>query len=101
MPLVGQDASALDFGPFVQMVLGMSIIYLIGALSSYIYSLLMIKVSNGTLNAIRKDMFNSMQDAPIKYFDTHTHGELMSRYTNDVDAVREAISKGLSMLMAS
>ena len=101
LPLVGQDASALDFGPFVQMILGMSIIYLIGALSSYIYSLLMIKVSNGTLNAIRKDMFNSMQDAPIKYFDTHTHGELMSRYTNDVDAVREAISIGLSMLMAS
>ena len=101
LPLVGQDSQTADFSPFIQMILGMSAIYLIGALSSYIYSFFMIKVSNGTLNAIRKDMFNSMQDAPIKYFDTHTHGELMSRYTNDVDAVREAISIGLSMLMAS
>ncbi|MHC1714401.1 MAG: ABC transporter ATP-binding protein [Acidaminococcaceae bacterium] len=101
LPLVGQDSQTADFRPFIQMILNICVIYLIGALSSYIYSYLMIKVSNGTLNAIRKDMFNSMQDAPVKYFDTHTHGELMSRYTNDVDAVREAISIGLSMLMAS
>lgn len=101
LPLVGKNVQLKDFEPFLRMILGMSAIYLVGALSSYAYSFLMIKVSNGTLNAIRKDMFNSMQDAPIKYFDTHTHGELMSRYTNDVDAVREAISIGLSMLMAS
>ncbi|MGE4588797.1 MAG: ABC transporter ATP-binding protein [Acidaminococcaceae bacterium] len=101
LPLVGQNVQLKDFEPFLRTIIGMSAIYLVGALSSYAYSFLMIKVSNGTLNAIRKDMFNSMQDAPIKYFDTHTHGELMSRYTNDVDAVREAISIGLSMLMAS
>ena len=101
LPLIGQDQQEADFGPFLQMILIMSFIYLIGALSSYIYSFFMIRISNGTLNAIRKDLFNRMQDLPIKYFDTHTHGELMSRYTNDVDAIREAISIGLSQLMAS
>lgn len=101
LPLIGKNPQETDLGPLRQMILMMSFIYLIGALSSYIYSLFMIRISNGTLNAIRKDLFNRMQDLPIKYFDTHTHGELMSRYTNDVDAIREAISIGLSQLMAS
>lgn len=101
LPLIGQDPQEADYGPFLRMILIMSFIYLFGALSSYIYSFFMIRISNGTLNAIRKDLFNRMQDLPIKYFDTHTHGELMSRYTNDVDAIREAISIGLSQLMAS
>lgn len=101
LPLAGQNPEETDFGTFIRMILVMSAVYLTGALSSYIYSYLMINISNGTLNTIREDMFNSMQDAPIRYFDTHTHGELMSRYTNDVDAIREAISIGLSQLMAS
>jgi len=101
IPLIGKHPQGADFRPFVQMIGMMSGIYLLGALSSYVYSRLMTQISNGTLNAIRKDLFNSMQDLPIKYFDTHTHGELMSRYTSDVDTLREAISNGVTQLMTS
>lgn len=101
LPLIGKHPQAADFHPFIQMIAIMSAIYLLGALSSYVYSRFMIQISNGTLNAIRKDLFNSMQDLPIKYFDTHTHGELMSRYTSDVDTLREAISNGGTQLMTS
>ena len=61
----------------------------------------MLQVSQKTLNIIRKDLFNHMQDLPIKFFDTHTHGELMSRYTNDVDTLRECISQSFVQLVSS
>ncbi len=101
IPLIGKHPQGKDFLPFIQMITVMGVIYLLGALSSYAYSRFMIQISNGTLNAIRKDLFNSMQDLPIQYFDTHTHGELMSRYTSDVDTLRDAISNGVTQLMAS
>ncbi|WP_010250930.1 ABC transporter ATP-binding protein [Acetivibrio cellulolyticus] len=101
IPLIGKSPQDADFGPFIQMILIICAVYLVGALSSYLYSRIMIKISHGTLNAIRKDLFESMQDLPIKYFDTHTHGELMSRYTNDVDTLREAISNGVTQLITS
>ena len=76
-------------------------IYLAGVISTYIYNRLMVKISCGILNKIRDDMFTHMQTLPISYFDTHTHGELMSRYTNDVDTLREVMSSSLPQLVMS
>jgi ATP-binding cassette subfamily B multidrug efflux pump len=101
IPLIGKNPSDADLLPFVHMILLLCSIYLTGALSTYIYNRIMVKISNHALNSIRKDLFNSMQDLPIKYFDTHTHGELMSRYTSDVDTLREAISNGVTQLITS
>lgn len=101
IPLIGKNPQKADLRPFIEMILIMCAIYLVGALSSYLYSRIMIKICHGTLNVIRRDLFNKMQDLPIKYFDTHTHGELMSRYTNDVDTLREAISNGVTQLISS
>lgn len=76
-------------------------IYLAGVISVYIYNRLMVHISCGILNKIRDDMFTHMQTLPISYFDTHTHGELMSRYTNDVDTLREVMSFSLPQLVMS
>ncbi len=101
IPLIGSKPSQADLTPFIHMILLLCAIYLTGALSTYVYSFIMIKISNCALNSIRKDLFNRMQDLPIKYFDTRTHGELMSRYTSDVDTLREAISNGVTQLITS
>ena len=101
VPLIGKKLQPNDLAPFAKTILIIGAIYLFGALCSYVYSRLMINISNGTLNSIRKDLFNKMQDLPIKYFDTHTHGELMSRYTSDVDTLRDAISQGVTQLISS
>ena len=101
VPLIGKNTQASDFEPLIKMLMTMIAIYLIGAAASYLYARIMIFVSNKTLNTIRKDLFNHMQDLPIKYFDTHTHGELMSRYTSDVDTLRESLNNGVTQLMTS
>ena len=101
VPLIGKKLQPTDLAPFAKTILIIGAIYLFGALCSYVYSRLMINISNGTLNSIRKDLFNKMQDLPTKYFDTHTHGELMSRYTSDVDTLRDAISQGVTQLISS
>ena len=75
--------------------------YLMGVISTYVYNRLMVHISSGILNKIRDDMFTHMQTLPISYFDTHTHGELMSRYTNDVDTLREVMSSSLPQLVMS
>lgn len=82
-------------------VLGvMAAVYLIGALCTLIYSRLMVKVSQGCLKSIRDDMFNHMQSLPIRYFDTNTHGDIMSHYTNDTDTLRQFISQALPQLLS-
>ncbi len=101
VPLIGKNTQASDFEPLIRMLMTMIAIYLLGATASYLYARIMIFVSNKTLNTIRKDLFNHMQDLPIKYFDTHTHGELMSRYTSDVDTLRESLNNGVTQLMTS
>ncbi|MGM9973912.1 MAG: ABC transporter ATP-binding protein [Clostridiaceae bacterium] len=100
-PLIGTNPSLSQLTPFISKLILLGCVYGLGALSTYIYARLMLNISNGTLNSVRKDLFNKMQDLPIKYFDTHTHGELMSRFTNDVDTLREAISQGVTQLMTS
>lgn len=75
--------------------------YLVGIVSSFIYSRLMAIVTQGFLNKMRQNMFGSMQSLPIKYFDTHTHGDIMSHYTNDIDTLRQLISQSIPQLFAS
>lgn len=79
----------------------MGIIYIIGIISTYVYRRIMAVVSQGVLKQIRDDMFSKMQTFPIKYFDTHTHGEIMSYYTNDTDTLSQMISESLPHLISS
>lgn len=101
LPLVGKNPQGADFLPLIRLLVIAGSVLLSGALVSYIYSRMMVTISTTALNAIRRDLFNRMEDLPIKYFDTHTHGELMSRYTNDVDTLREAISQGGTQIISS
>ena len=99
VPFIGSGSA--DLSGFIGMLCLMGCIYLAGAISTYCYNRLMISISNRTLGAIRRDLFDHMQDLPIRYFDTHTHGELMSRYTSDVDTLRECISQSTPQLLSS
>ncbi len=82
-------------------ILIMALVYLTGVLSTLIYTRIMARISQGVLKEIRDEMFNKMQTFPIKYFDTHTHGEIMSYYTNDVDTLSQMISQSLPQFIAS
>ncbi len=77
------------------------VIYLIGTLSTLIYNRMMVTIAQGTLKTIRDEMFSKMQHLPVKYFDTHTHGEIMSLYTNDTDTLRQLIAQSLSQMVSS
>lgn len=84
-------ASNPDFSGLLNLIMVMGCIYLAGAVSTLIYNMLMAKVSQGVLKDIRNDMFGHMQTLPLKYFDTHSHGDIMSSYTNDTDTLRQMI----------
>ncbi len=101
VPYIGKSPSQLEMQPFIRMIVLMASIYLAGVLATYGYSRLMVNIANRTLFALRNDLFGNMQDLSLNYFDTHTHGELMSRYTNDVDTVREALSQGITQFISS
>lgn len=92
-PLIGQVAP--NFTPLIIAIVIMAAIYLVGVISTYIYGYLMASISQAGLDKIRKDMFSKMQKLSLSYFDTTSHGDIMSRYTNDVDAVRELMSQVL------
>ena len=79
----------------------MAVIYLVGSLSGWIYNRLMVTVAQGTLKKIRDEMFAKMQRLPVRYFDSHTHGEIMSLYTNDTDTLRQLIAQSLAQLISS
>lgn len=81
-----------DFSPLAHALMKLAAVLMVGALCSYIHSRLMINVSQGTLKRLRIDVFSHMQQLPIKYFDTHAHGNTMSVYTNDIDTLRQMIS---------
>ena len=76
-------------------------IYYLGVIATYVYNRIMIYVSNGTLNRIRDDMFSHMESLPIKYFDTHAHGDIMSCYTNDTDTLRQMVSQSIPQLISA
>ena len=82
-------------------VIKMAIVYLVALISSYAYQRIMVNVSTGVLKKIRDDLFVHMETLDIKYFDTNTHGELMSRFTNDTDAIREMLSQGIPQFISS
>ncbi len=105
-PIINEIGRVVQNGTFdatniIKYLLIIGIIYVCGAVSQYIYQRLMLNISQGTLNLLRKDLFDHLQSLPIKFFDTHTHGELMSRFTNDTDTIREAISQGLVQTISS
>ena len=90
-----------DLSNLFMAVVGMGVMYLVGITATYIYNRLMINISQGVLRQVREDMFNHMQSLPIKYFDTHAHGEIMSTYTNDVDTLRQMISQSIPQVFSS
>ena len=86
----------------LMMMIGfMALIYIIGIASSYLYNRLMAVISQGVLKDIRDEMFSKMEALPIKYFDTHTHGDIMSHYTNDTDTLRQMISQSFPQIISS
>lgn len=99
LPFVGQQNP--DLSAFIRMLAIMAIVYATGALATFAYNRLMITIATGTLYHIRTDLFSRMQKLTIKYFDTHTHGELMSRYTNDTDALRNMLSQSFVNIFSS
>lgn len=93
--------SVADFSPLLSAIIRIAIIYLLGVSASFLQQKLMIYVAQGSLLTIRAKIFASMEKLPIKYFDTHPHGEIMSIYTNDVDTLRQLISQSLVQLVSS
>ena len=90
-----------SFGGLLRAILTMAAIYLAGVLSTYFYNRLMVVVAQGVLKEIRDEMFSKMQELPIRYFDTHTHGDIMSHYTNDTDTLRQMISQSIPQVFSS
>ncbi|MBE6823476.1 MAG: ABC transporter ATP-binding protein [Ruminococcaceae bacterium] len=101
MPMLQNGISSTLMASFVRMLLIMGVVYLMGALCTYAYSRIMLVISTKTLYRIRTDLFTKMEKLPIRYFDTHTHGELMSRYTNDTDTIREMLSNSVANFISS
>ena len=99
VPFIG--SGDVDLTGFAAILLALLGIYAVGGLGTYMYSRLMVQISTGTLNRIRKDLFEHMEDLPIRYFDTHTHGELMSRYTNDTDTLREMLTQSMPQMLSA
>ena len=99
MPLVG--TANPDFSPLAMALLKLAAVLLVGVACSYAYNRIMINVSQGTMLRLRKNMFSHMQRLPIKYFDSHSHGDVMSTYTNDVDSLRQVISSSLPSAFSS
>ncbi|HWR62395.1 MAG TPA: ABC transporter ATP-binding protein [Clostridia bacterium] len=99
VPFIGHKDP--DLSGFISTMSMLGLIYIVGVVATYAYNRLMLNISTGTLYRIRVDLFRHMEELPIKYFDTHTHGELMSRYTNDTDALREMLSQGIPNLFSS
>ncbi len=79
----------------------MAVIYIVGIITGYLYSRIMAVIAQGVLRNIRNEMFEKMEKLPIRYFDTHTHGDIMSTYTNDVDTLEQMISQGLPQMISS
>ncbi|MCD8087290.1 MAG: ABC transporter ATP-binding protein/permease [Oscillospiraceae bacterium] len=90
-----------DFAPLAQAILRLAAILLCGVGCSYAYNRIMVNVSQGTMKHLRIEMFTNMESLPVKYFDTHAHGDIMSVYTNDVDTLRQMISQSLPQLLNS
>ena len=98
-PLIRDPHNADLMRAFLLMLVRMGIVYLVSAVSSWGYARLMLNVSTKALFALRRDLFEKMERLPLRFFDTHNHGELMSLYTNDVDAIREMLSNSFASII--
>ena len=99
VPLLGMDEPV--FTGLIRTLLVLAVIYLIGTLSTLFYNRLMVTIAQGTLKTIRDEMFEKMQKLPIRFFDSHTHGDIMSLYTNDTDTLRQLIAQSMGQLISS
>ena len=90
-----------DMAKYIALIIAMAALYAIGAVTNYLLNRLMLSCSARVLCAVRKEMFNKMQQLPISFFDGHTHGELMSYYTNDTDAIRELLHHSITQMLIS
>lgn len=99
LPLVG--VSNPDWGPLIRTLMLMGCLYAVGTFCSWFWNWLIVSVEQGTLKTIRDQMFAHQQNLPIRFFDTHEHGDTMSRYTNDTDTLRQAISQSFPQMVSS
>ena len=98
-PLLGEKNP--DFTALLNVIMAMGVIYLVGVIATYTYNRLMVNISQGVLNKIRGEMFDHMQKLPIRYFDSRSHGEIMSTYTNDVDTLRQMLSQSIPQVFSA
>lgn len=99
VPMLGAEAP--DFTPLLHAILKVGAFYAIGIFSTFAYNRIMVYVTQGTLHKLRVDLFTHMEKLPVKYFDTHAHGDIMSVYTNDIDTLRQMISQSMPQLLSS
>ena len=99
VPLLGMDEPV--FTGLIRTLIVLAVIYLIGTLATLFYNRLMVTIAQGTLKTIRDEMFEKMQKLPIRFFDSHTHGDIMSLYTNDTDTLRQLIAQSMGQLISS
>ena len=99
VPMV--QSGSYDFSALLEAIKNLVCILIIGILACYIYNRLMVTVSQGTMERLRDELFNHMQGLPVKYFDSHSHGDIMSVYTNDVDTIRQVISQTIPNVITS
>ncbi len=99
VPLLGNKNP--DYGPLAGAIGRVAMFYVLGVAASFIQSRVLISIGQGTLRSIRDDMFEKMEALPIKYFDTHAHGDIMSMYTNDIDTLRQMISQSIPQMINS
>ncbi len=100
-PLINDYIVPGDFPGLARMLCFMAVVYATGALCSFGYARIMVHVSQNTVARIRAELFDKMQELPLKFFDTHTHGELMSRFTNDIETVSEALNNSFGSLVSN
>lgn len=100
-PVINDYIVPGDIPGLIRMIAFMGLIYLFGATSCLLYNRMMVRVSQRVVGEIRMDLFRKTQKLPLKYFDTHTHGELMSHFTNDVDTISEALNNSFTLLIQS
>ena len=99
LPMTAQQTP--DFGALLRAILGIAAVYAVGVFTAWLSNYLMIFVSQGTLRSLRLKLFDKMERLPIRYFDTHAHGDVMSVYTNDIDTMRQMISQSMPQLISS
>lgn len=98
-PLIGKENP--DYSQLLSAIVRVATFYLAGIIAAFVQARLLMYVAQGTLKSIRIELFNHMESLPIKYFDTHAHGDIMSLYTNDVDTLRQMISQSIPQVMSS